>query len=108
LSFLFLAQSLSIYPLLFVDNFLSPIAEPQHWRFPRATRRAASLSLAKAPAARRRLVKGLSLNFTDNRVPFALKLLMAKVLMLLPRLRTLNVVSVHENPRPRARMDIPA
>jgi hypothetical protein len=44
------------------------------------------------------LVKGLSLNFTDNRVPFALELLMAKALRLLPRLHTLNVeVSVHEN-----------
>ncbi|KAI0298201.1 hypothetical protein BC826DRAFT_1103137 [Russula brevipes] len=56
------------------------------------------LSLAKAPAARRQLVKGPSLNFTDNIVLFALEFLMAKVLRLLPRLRTLNVeVSVHEN-----------
>jgi hypothetical protein len=56
------------------------------------------LSLANAPAARRQLVKGLSLKFTDNRVLFAFEFLMAKVLTLLPRLRTLNAeVSVHEN-----------
>jgi hypothetical protein len=98
----FLSWPNDIYPLLFVDKFLSPIAERILYRnigdlpAPRAVR--LLLSLAKAPAARRQLVKGLSLNFTDNRVLFALELLMAKALRLLPRLRTLDVeVSVHEN-----------
>jgi hypothetical protein len=87
-----------LYPLLFLVEFLSHITERILYRnvgdlpAPRAVRP------AKAPAARRQFVKGLSLNFTDNRVPFALELPITKVLRLLSRLRTLNVeVSVHEN-----------
>ena len=46
----------------------------------------------------------LSLDFSDNRVPFALEPLIAKVLKLLPRLRSLNVeVSIYEM---RPRVDI--
>jgi hypothetical protein len=100
--FSFLSWPNHLYPLLFVDRFLSPIAERILYRnigdlpAPRAVR--LLLSPVKAPAARRQLVKGLSLNFTDNRVFFVLELLMAKVLRLLSRLRTLNVeVSVHES-----------
>ena len=56
------------------------------------------LSLANASAEGCKLVKSLSLNFSDNRVRFALELLIYKVLRLLPRPRTLNVeVSIHEN-----------
>jgi hypothetical protein len=66
------------------------------------------LSLAKAPAARRQLVKGLLLNFTDNRVLFSPELLMAKVLRLLPRLRTQCGGVRPRKPTLRARIDIPA
>ena len=43
-------------------------------------------------------VKALAVNFPDNRELFALELLIAKVLSLLPRLLALTVeVSAHEN-----------
>ena len=50
------------------------------------------------PAARHKLIKALKVHLTENRVFFALELLIAKVLGSLPRLRTRDVgVSVHEN-----------
>jgi len=53
------------------------------------------LPLVNALAAR---CVSLSLDFSDNRVLFALELLIARELRLLPHLRTLNVkVSIHEN-----------
>jgi hypothetical protein len=98
----FLSWPSDLHSLLFANKFLSPIAERSLYRnigelsAQRAVR--LLLSLANAPATRCALVKSLSLNFSDNRVLFALELLIAKVLRLLPRLRSLNVeVSIHEN-----------
>lgn len=98
----FLSWPTDIHSLLLVNKFLSPISERNLYRHigDLPARRAVRLllSLANAPATRCALVKSLSLNFSDNRVLFALELLIAKVLRLLPRLRSLNVeVSIHEN-----------
>jgi hypothetical protein len=71
----FLSWPNHLCSLLFVNNFLSSFAEYRNigdLPAPRAVR--LLLSLPKAPAARRQFVKGLSLNFTNNRVPFALEL----------------------------------
>jgi hypothetical protein len=98
----FLSWPNDLHSLLFVSKFLSPIAERTLYRnigdLPAQRAVRFLLSLANAPAARCALVKSLSLDFSDNRVLFALELLIARVLRLLPRLRTLNVeVSIHEN-----------
>jgi len=98
----FLSWPNNLHPLLLVSNSLNPIAERILYRnigelpAPRAVR--LLLSLVNASTERCKLVKSLSLNFSDNRVLFALELLIYKVLRLLPRLRTLNLeVSIHEN-----------
>jgi hypothetical protein len=98
----FLSWPNDLYSLLFVKKFLSPIAERTLYRnigdLPAQRAVRLLLSLANAPAPRCELVKSLSLDFSDNRVLFALELLIARVLRLLPRLRSLNVeVSIHEN-----------
>ncbi|KAF8258501.1 hypothetical protein EI94DRAFT_1754513 [Lactarius quietus] len=98
----FLSWPFDIHPLLLVNERLSPIAERSLYRnlgeLPAQRSVRLLLSLANAPAARREFVKALKVNFTENRVLFALEVLIAKVLGLLPRLRTLIVdVSVHEN-----------
>lgn len=98
----FLSWPNDLHSLLFVNKFLNPIAERTLYRnigdLPAQRAVRLLLSLANAPAARCALVKTLSLDFSDNRVLFALELLIAKVLRLLPRLRSLNVeVSIHEN-----------
>lgn len=98
----FLTWPSDFHSLLFANKFLSPIAERILYRnigdLPARRAVRLLLSLANAPATRCALVKSLSLDFSDNRVLFALELLIAKVLRLLPRLRTLNVeVSIHEN-----------
>ena len=98
----FLSWPNELPPLLLVNKSLNPTAERILYcnigdlPAPRAVR--LLLSLVNAPTARRELVKSLSLDFSDNRVLFALELLIAKVLRRLLRLRILNVeVSVHEN-----------
>ncbi|KAF8495925.1 hypothetical protein F5888DRAFT_509673 [Russula emetica] len=98
----FLSWPNDLHSLLFVNKFLSPISERTLYRnigdLPAQRAVRLLLSLANAPAARCALVKSLSLDFSDNRVLFALELLIARVLRLLPRLRSLNVeVSIHEN-----------
>ena len=98
----FLSWPNDLHSLLFVNKFLYPIAERTLYRnigdLPAQRAVRLLLSLANAPAARCALVKSLSLDFSDNRVLFALELLIARVLRLLPRLRSLNVeVSIHEN-----------
>ena len=91
-----------LYPLLFTNKCLNPIAERVLYRnigdlsAPRAVQ--LLLSLVNAPLARRELVRALALDFSDNRVLFALERLIYKALGLLPRLRALSVeVSIHEN-----------
>jgi hypothetical protein len=98
----FLSWPNELPPLLLVNTSLNPIAERILYRnisdlpAPRAVR--LLLSLVNASAARCELVKSLALDFSDNRVLFALELLIAKVLRRLPRLRALNLeVSIHEN-----------
>jgi hypothetical protein len=98
----FLSWPGDLYPLLLTSRCLNSIAERLQYRnigdlsAPRAVR--LLLSLVNAPAARRELVKALAVDFSDNRVLFALELLIYKVLRLLPRLRALSVeVSIHEN-----------
>ena len=98
----FLSWPAELPPLLLVNKSLNPIAERILYSnigdlpAPRAVR--LLLSLVNAPAARCGLVKSLTLEFSDNRVLFALELLIAKVLRRLPRLRTLSVeVSIYEN-----------
>lgn len=98
----FLPWPFDLHPLLLVNQRLHSIAERILYRnigdLPAQRSVRLLLSLANAPAVRRELVKALEVNFTENRVLFALELLIAKVLGLLPRLRVLNVeVSVHEN-----------
>ncbi|KAI9455670.1 hypothetical protein BJY52DRAFT_1279067, partial [Lactarius psammicola] len=98
----FLSWPFDLHPLLLVNQYLNSITERVLYRnigdLPAQRSVRLLLSLANAPAARRDLVKALEVNFTENRVLFALELLIAKVLGLLPRLRVLNVeVSVHEN-----------
>ena len=98
----FLSWPNDIHSLLIVNKFLNPITERTLYRnigdLPAQRAVRLLLSLANAPAARCALVKSLSLDFSDNRVLFALELLIARVLRLLPRLRSLNVeVSIHEN-----------
>ena len=99
---LFIPWPTDLHSLLFVSRFLNPIAKRILYRnigdLPAKRAVQLLLSLANASASRCALVKTLSLDFSDNRVLFALELLIAKVLKLLPRLRSLNVeVSVHEN-----------
>jgi hypothetical protein len=98
----FLSWPNELPPLLLVNKTLNPIAERILYRHiddlpaPRAVQ--LLLSLVNASAARCKLVKSLTLDFSGNRVLFALELLIAKVLRRLPRLRTLNLeVSTHEN-----------
>ncbi|KAI0247345.1 hypothetical protein BJV78DRAFT_945249 [Lactifluus subvellereus] len=98
----FLSWPGDLYPLLLVNRYLNPIAERLLYRnigdlsAPRAVR--LLLSLVNASAARREIVKALAVDFSDNRVLFALELLVYRVLRLLPHLRALNVeVSIHEN-----------
>jgi hypothetical protein len=98
----FLSWPNELHPLLRVNKSLSIITEQILYRnigglaAPCAVR--LLLSLVNASAARCELVKSLSLDFNENRVLFALELLIAKVLKRLPRLRTLSVeVSIHEN-----------
>ncbi len=98
----FLSWPNDLYSVLFVNKFLNPVAERTLYRnigdLPAQRAVRLLLSLANAPVARCALVKTLSLDFSDNRVLFALELLIARVLRLLPRLRSLNVeVSTHEN-----------
>ncbi|KAI0300673.1 hypothetical protein B0F90DRAFT_397693 [Multifurca ochricompacta] len=98
----FLSWPTDLYPLLFVNKCLSLISERALYRnigdLPAPSAVLLLLSLANAPAARCELVKALALDFSDNRVLFALELLIFKVLRLLPRLRALSVeVSIHEN-----------
>jgi hypothetical protein len=98
----FLSWPSHLHPLLLVSSSLNPIAERILYRnireIPAARAVQLLLSLANASTERCKLVKSLSLNFSDSRVLFALELLIYKVLRLLPRLRTLNVeVSIHEN-----------
>ncbi|KAI9455668.1 hypothetical protein BJY52DRAFT_1279064, partial [Lactarius psammicola] len=98
----FLSWPFDLHPLLLVNQHLSSITERVLYRdigdLPARRSVRLLLSLASAPAARRDLVKALKVNFTENRVLFALELLIAKVLGLLPHLRVLNVeVSIHEN-----------
>jgi hypothetical protein len=98
----FLSWPFDLHPLLLVNRRLSSIAERDLYsnlgELPAQRSVRLLLSLANAPAARCELVKALKVNFTENRVLFALEVLIAKVLCLLPRLRTLIVeVSVHEN-----------
>ena len=98
----FLSWPNDLHSILFVNKFLNPIAERTLYRnigdLPAQRAVRLLLSLANAPTARCTLVKTLSLDFSDNRVLFALELLIARVLRLLPRLRSLNVeVSIHEN-----------
>jgi hypothetical protein len=98
----FLSWPNELHPLSRVNKSLNTIAEPFLYRnigdlpAPRAVR--LLLSLVNATAARCELVKSLSLDFSFNRVLFALELLIAKVLRRLPRLRTLNVeMPTHED-----------
>jgi hypothetical protein len=99
----FLSWPNHLHPLLLVSNSLNPIAERILYRnigelpAPRAVR--LFLSLANASAEGCKLVKSLSLNFSDNRVLFSPSSCSStRLLRLLPRLRTLNVeVSIHEN-----------
>ena len=98
----FLSWPFDLHPLLLVNRRFSSIAERALYRnldeLPAQRSVRLLLSLANAPAARREFVKALKVNFTENRVLFALELLISKVLGLLPRLRTLIVeVSFHEN-----------
>ena len=98
----FLSWPHDVHPLLLVSKSLNPIAERILYRnigeLPARRAVRLLLSLANAPATRCELIKSLSLDFVENRVLFALELLMAKVLKRLPRLRSLSVeVSVHEN-----------
>ena len=98
----FLSWPNDIHSLLFVNKFLNPIAERTLYHnigdLPAQRAVRLLLSLSNAPAARCALVENLSLDFSDNRVLFPLELLIARVLRLLPRLRSLNVeVSIHEN-----------
>ncbi|KAH9170249.1 hypothetical protein EDB89DRAFT_1335197 [Lactarius sanguifluus] len=100
----FLPWPFDLHPLLLVNQHLNSIAERILYRnigdLPAQRSVRLLLSLANAPAVRRELVKALEVNFTENRVLFALELLIAKVLGLLPRLRVLNVeVSVHDRHR---------
>jgi hypothetical protein len=97
----FLSWPHDVHPLLLVSKSLNPIAERILYRnigeLPARRAMRLLLSLANAPAMRCELIKCLSLDFIENRVLFALELLMAKVLKRLPRLRSLSVeVSVHE------------
>jgi hypothetical protein len=98
----FLSWPSDLYPLLLINKCLNPVAERVLYcnigdlSAPRAVR--LLLSLVNASAARRELVKALAVDFSDNRVLFALELLIYKVLRQLPRLRALSVeVSIHEN-----------
>jgi hypothetical protein len=98
----FLSWPFDLHPLLLVNERLNSIAERALYRsiaeLPPQRSVRLLLSLANAPMARRELVKALKVNFTENRVLFALELLIAKVLSSLPRLRALDVeVAVHEN-----------
>jgi hypothetical protein len=98
----FISWPNDLHSLLFVNKFLGPIAEHTLYRnigdLPAQRAVRLLLSLANAPAARCALVESLSLDFSDNHVLFSLELLIARVLRLLPRLRSLNVeVSIHEN-----------
>lgn len=98
----FLSWPFDLYPLLLVNERLNSIAEQVLYRnigeLPAQRSVRLLLSLANAPTARCELVKALKVNFTENRVLFALEVLIAKVLGSLPRLRALEVeVSVHEN-----------
>ena len=98
----FLLWPHDVHPLLLVSKSLNPIAERILYRnigeLPARRAVRLSLSLANATATRCELIKSLSLDFIENRVLFALELLMAKVLKRLPQLRSLSVeVSVHEN-----------
>ena len=106
---LFLSWPTDLHSLLFVNRFLNPIAKRILYRnigdLPAQRAVRLLLSLANAPPSRCALVRSLLLDFSDNRVLFALELLIAKVLKLLPRLRSLNVeVSVYENRRALAWM----
>jgi hypothetical protein len=98
----FLLWPHDVHPLLLASKSLNPIAERILYRnigeLPARRAVRLLLSLANAPTTRCELIKTLSLDFIENRVLFALELLMAKVLKRLPRLRSLSVeVSVHEN-----------
>jgi hypothetical protein len=98
----FLSWPNELPPLLLVNKSLYPIAERILYRdigdLPAPCAVQLLLSLVNASATRCKLVKSLSLDFSDNRVLFALELLIAKALRRLPRLRTLNLeVSIHEN-----------
>lgn len=98
----FLSWPFDLHPLLLVNQRFSSHAERALYsnlgELPAQRSVRLLLSLANAPEARRELVKSLRVNFTENRVLFALEVLIAKVLCLLPRLHTLIVeVSVHES-----------
>ncbi len=73
-----------LYSVLFVNKFLNPVAERTLYRnigdLPAQRAVRLLLSLANAPVARCTLVRSLSLDFSDNRVLFALELLIARVL----------------------------
>ena len=99
---LFLSWPTDLRSLLLVSKSLNPIAERILYRdigdLPAQRAVRLLLSLANAPVTRCALVESLSLDFSDNRVLYALELLIAKVLKLLPHLRSLNMeVSIHEN-----------
>jgi hypothetical protein len=98
----FLPWPFGLHPLLLVNQRLSPIAERALYRnldeLPAQRSVRLLLSLANAPAARREFVKALKVNFALNSMLFALERLIAKVLGMLPHLRTLIVeVSVNED-----------
>ena len=98
----FLSWPFDLHPLLLVNKRLSSLAERALYsnlgELPAQRSVRLLLSLTNAPVARRELVKALRVNFTENRVLFALEVLIAKVLCLLPRLHTLIVeVSVRES-----------
>src|SRR5258708_23034211 len=73
-----------LYSVLFVNKFLNPVAERTLYRnigdLPAQRAVRLLLSLANAPVARCALVKSLSLDFSDNKVLFALELRIARVL----------------------------
>ena len=97
----FLPWPFDLHSLLLVNQRLSPIAERALYRnldeLPPQRSVRLLLSLVNAPAARREFVKALKVNFTENMMLFALERLIAKVLGLLPRLRTLIVEVSNEN-----------
>ncbi len=73
-----------LYSVLFVNKFLNPVPECTLYRnigdLPAQRAVRLLLSLANAPVARCTFVRSLSLDFSDNRVLFALELLIARVL----------------------------